>query len=1098
MIYLFISRDEKEYDRYLAGAKDRGFINDKLKVSVSSGGASRKDSARTKYGKMNEVIAEEPKVFFHWRTVDGGQDGDRIFVVNAKMPIDLWKTDLRDGDESKRKESAKSILELLPALEKVAGLSVDANDLVSLFIHFGDNATPRDLEKPIEEAFKAVAGEREISVYAVSTTRCELFDVDINRKKPITVPITREELDALARRFQAERNRNKVELQWSDLKGLGVKCPPELTESVLKTLKGKGDPSITDEVIKAIDEQSRPDCFLGMLRGYLQLSQSAHGHTGLIDPRKGTEDAILKECVNPDTTDETAKELRARIAGSPLAGDNLKKYGQLLHAIYPELFRKLQEAVKNKNLGDLVKIYREDIPEDGGSLVKCLTPSGKLKILLIDDEDPVAELKNCDSFKVDALKVSGTKAEIAELVRKKFRRARSDHVSYDLILIDLCLSSNHQLDPEGYGMIRLAKNFCPGTPIVIYSQYDDMGHISRAFREGASWFLKKGEEKKLPRHVLKILEHTEWLSEWNGATPIPEFVLLNPVDEEFGKQMKNPAWRYLTWKCLEGFAGNTIFVDKMGGGLSGSVTFKACKGVTVGGIPLQTPNIIKIDDQFHMMDEYERYTRFIRPYMANEAGRIERPELAINRENAAIVYTYTGKQDEAHDLQAMSGLVGKDLESRSTCDYERYRFVVDHLFNEILPKIHRIAPDLEFKKDISDQCVTRPFGSNAFDPEEGWDNLKQTTFPNAYFDEYLPAEFYKSYRTRYYPWYKLELKDGADFKGENEASYKLAFHAVREDKKTEKYYIEAHDDDGYLCRICGDKADFVARYRGHIYPGDFLRIWGQTEKVASKDYLKEWVDEVCTREKLLAKYKNEHRVKACFVACANGMSKDVELLKAGFLSGYAMLQNELDSLAKQAAQNAKKYECKCPVGIVHGDLNLNNVMLEALKHAPKEKAPDVTSTVTDAWLIDFARTRRDLIAHDFNVFFTSVLGELLSRYDIDNTSGGEYRRLEENFAVLIRESVFGKAESLRAVPDALQSDERLTLVWKLLYRCRQAAIESGISENMYILTTALGCMVAQRIFFEKGEIVKSAGFFTAAAICRDEFAARITPKKTAP
>ena len=52
---------------------------------------------------------------------------------------------------------------------------------------------------------------------------------------------------------------------------------------------------------------------------------------------------------------------------------------------------------------------------------------------------------------------------------------------------------------------------------------------------------------------------------------------------------------------------------------------------------------MKIDTAHATRLEYERYFRFIRPYIANESGRVENPEIVLDDENAAIVYTYAGK-----------------------------------------------------------------------------------------------------------------------------------------------------------------------------------------------------------------------------------------------------------------------------------------------------------------------------------------------------------------------------------------------------------------------------------------------------------------------
>ena len=184
---------------------------------------------------------------------------------------------------------------------------------------------------------------------------------------------------------------------------------------------------------------------------------------------------------------------------------------------------------------------------------------------------------------------------------------------------------------------------------------------------------------------------------------------------------------------------------------------------------------------------------------------------------------------------------------------------------------------------------------------------------------------------------------------------------------------------------------------------------------------------------------------------------------------------------------------KCPVGIVHGDLNLKNIMLESRKHPPKEDDPDVTKTVSDVWLIDFARTRRDLIAHDFNVFFSSVLGELFAVELIAKDGKGitshqqkYWDDLIPRFKALISAAVDPKVKSEKGVPDEIKDDRRLTLIYRILRRTHDAAIAAGISQNMYLLTTALTCFYTVKISLKNDCNVRlAAGQFVAAWICYD-------------
>ena len=172
---------------------------------------------------------------------------------------------------------------------------------------------------------------------------------------------------------------------------------------------------------------------------------------------------------------------------------------------------------------------------------------------------------------------------------------------------------------------------------------------------------------------------------------------------------------------------------------------------------------------------------------------------------------------------------------------------------------------------------------------------------------------------------------------------------------------------------------------------------------------------------------------------------------------------------------------------------VKNIMLESRKHAPKDDDLDVTKTVSDVWLIDFARTRRDIIAHDFNVFFTSVLGELFTEGLIgkegkeQSTHQKDYwDKLVTKFRIIVTAAVAPESKNEKGVPDEIKDDRRFTLIYRILRRTHDAARGAGVSQNMYLLTTALACLYTLKIFLNNGCKVRlAAGYFSAAWICYD-------------
>ncbi|MBO7448175.1 hypothetical protein J6U78_07565 [bacterium] len=902
------------------------------------------------------------------------------------------------------------------------------------------------------------------------------------------------------------------------------------------------------------------DWFAGTFRLILMLDSTTHGTSQYVDlelVKKG-KDPILKSLAEPQNESESknVKKLRCRFDGD--GDDEVKSYLPFVKDVFPEYFckwdsipnnfDKIDEAIgrsvtkilswgnlpPEKKHEQLCRIYTDSdktingnklcplehdnrLPLAFGDRAKYVTPTGKLNLLLIDDnvnESPFAHLEGDGTnfassisandwdllreiFNVKTMQVNKSKGDIYREAVINFRDFHKNGLTFDLILVDLCLGNNQQgADLDGYSMIRIVKAFFPGTPIVVYSRFSDMEHIARAFFNGAKWFLVKGEEAKLPRHVLKLLKQVGWHKEWRSVKKsfhAPKF-LPDSGDDFFRLFDRTEQWKYLTYKSLENFPGKFITVKGMSGGISSSQTFTATKGVKVGDDFLQTPCIIKIDNSYNTMMEFERYDRLIRPYIANECGRVEMPERILNRTYSSIVYTFAGKQDQAHTLESMGAMLNDNMACQTICDYETYRYALKCIFDEILPKIHRVSPELEFA-DIEKPSVLPSDVMDAFAWKE--EVIRKSSFPNFYYSEFQPKDFWKSYMIRMQPWRRINLDITPEWpfkiQGSADAQKRLIFHDViidpfakKDDRLAGSRIIEAYTNDGKLVWLDGDACDFVARFRKCISPGTSL-WFDKLDVVDDKGNLSGFDERVEWLKKTFASNRDEN-AKAGIdfrkaIASLVGIDNLTNLLEYRY---YIDLQDDLIKIAKETADKAKEWDMKCPVGIVHGDLNLKNIMLESRKHPPKEGDPDATETVSDVWLIDFARTRRDLIAHDFNVFFTSVLGALFADELIGK--GEDYwNNLTPKFKALLSAAVAPKVKSEKGIPDEIKDDRRLTLIYRILRRTHDAAIAAGISQNMYLLTTALTCLYTAKIFLKKSEckVRLAAGHFAAAWICYD-------------
>ena len=187
-----------------------------------------------------------------------------------------------------------------------------------------------------------------------------------------------------------------------------------------------------------------------------------------------------------------------------------------------------------------------------------------------------------------------------------------------------------------------------------------------------------------------------------------------------------------------------------------------------------------------------------------------------------------------------------------------------------------------------------------------------------------------------------------------------------------------------------------------------------------------------------------------------------------------------------AAKGKNRFHCK--LGIVHGDMNYGNIMLDA-KDEMSEK---------DVWFIDFARTRRDIIAHDFNVMLTATFALLFdNELWFDRRLDGDKRyakRLSKIFPLFISDALFANSDE---EPDYLYvaKDRRFSFFYKVFRRIRWAALKDDkMTEDMYILTTALCCLYTFRIFLKYESNIQGAAALLATAYICLEYLKRHKPK----
>ncbi len=982
-----------------------------------------------------------------------------------------------------------------------------------------------------------------------------------------------------------------------DFRKCGLQCPYEFVVERSDLFDGDYYKA-TDALRKRIDiltsqEQSNQgirlttfkDWMSGVMRKYLFLDDTAHGISGYIDPK----DPNWNWAKWFAKTDAFEKWKMRFAHGGPMTDDSLGYLQPLMKALWPKYFEatgdlSLTEAIEQRKFEKLNDIYNVDksrdevapemrLPLSQGDRSRFVTPTGKINVLLIDDDATNSVLFNqttsesnynwsTDSrqYEIDKINGKDKKQDYIEAwqrfdkiftiqpfelrpenfpnFEKSLREILNSHLSYDFALVDLCFGEDPGNDPLGYHVIKKLSKLFPHMPIVVYSRYKDMGHIMRAFQCGAMWFLQKGEEQKLARHLMDVVKKGSWKREWRAMQEFrPVTFIYTGKDQAFDDKFRHTdEWQYLTAKSLEFFPGKFIEVKKMGGGISTASTFCVQKGLKLDGRYLQSPMIIKIDTAPNTRMEFERYFRYIRPYMANEAGRIENPCIIIDRNCSAIVYTFAGRQDKAHALDSMKNMLKADIVFKASCDYEKYRKAFDMIFDEILPKIHRVTPNREFgdgEENKHQEVFSHPAALDA-------KNAPGASFPNQQFGEVAEKDFYQTYLIRYPHFGKINLEGAAfvaqptfeikspdeshngsrvDIKNPDNVS-PYEFHDVwkNDDGSIDlEVYDCEHDRKPYL--LTGPIATHVARFRQQMYPGSILWVCGEKEEDCAEpgELRKCMFVERVEEDANWVKYANEYSAEDASKSECSGMKYfdlvDEVLRFCKALYG-TIENNELEDFlwsdknckylfkerphekvngAKRFLEARKFFEhirerFTCPIAICHGDLNYGNIMLESRKHPPKDEKPDVSQTITDAWLIDFAKTRRDMIAHDFNVMFTDTFGWLFDTrlFDADtNVKDAKEKyetRLNEILPRFIQDVMFAENPN---PPDYLANDARFVFVYKILRRIRKAALGAGISEEMYTLTTVLECLLTLKLHLNKNmkNIRASAALFAVAKIC---------------
>ncbi|MEI7909470.1 MAG: hypothetical protein WCK77_07520 [Verrucomicrobiota bacterium] len=663
-----------------------------------------------------------------------------------------------------------------------------------------------------------------------------------------------------------------------------------------------------------------------------------------------------------------------------------------------------------------------------------------LKDVAIPNSHPPAELAGIYEFygcPITATELQDTQAGscgISSFLKAKLI-ALGDLQRFDLILLDLSLGEGHGADPLGYQLLPFLRKFFPLIPIVAYTKYRDMGHIERAFRRGASWFLSKDEAGKLPAHHMELIDKPHWDREWNAIKERVEWDL--PVGTPY-----DDATLHLIWKTVEHLPGGRVFVRELRGGIGGAKTLHASREIN-GRYDRAAPIVIKIDDKFAMLLERERYQRFIQPYLSNLAGRIDVPLHVGGDNHGAISYTYAGtsqgRRDGHREVIQLAELLQRNLPKshQDILPASNYEPLFQCLLVDILARIHTIDPlgepsELDFPNLVYDES---PISE---------DDMSREKLSGSPLDTYMmrmPAEF------------EVLLESRLDICSENTTNNVVYVNGVEHGNDACIKGL-AHLEDGLLHRvdIKGTLGSFYAEHR-YLRPMQPLWVDFNNNDVFENNWLKLW----------------NARTQEYNLANRNGLNPN-ELIFSFIDAGFDKWSQTGDGVhVAQAIRHLYKWLTKKGrarkaleeghIGIIHGDMNLGNVMVERERGGP----PDPVNSAP--WLIDFARTKRDWIVFD-------------------------YTQLELDICMrLVRPEFFGKLEQSKEVtkqdwsePDAfvdsfletpwreptcLKTDERLAFIYRLMRMIRDGADNANVKDVEYLASRVWQCLITHKILCGK-------------------------------
>jgi hypothetical protein len=752
-------------------------------------------------------------------------------------------------------------------------------------------------------------------------------------------------------------------------------------------------------------------------------------------------------------------------------------------------------------------LFEETIPVPAGATVLA-SAAGRPTMLVVDDKSddvckmlanaviPITQgirLENLFHFEPYALQtddrqpfeeaLKGIKAALRQHFKPEDSAVSKHH--YVAVLLDIDFQAADGRLGVAEELIKEIRLYSPAVKILIHTSFGRDRYIVRSIAGGADWYCRKDQPHRLLRNILSLQmpkRAPSMVEDYNDALRIQphwegaEVPLAHLLERDLEESSNNSA-RIKVFSCirelLDDLPGSILYAMKLSGGLSGALTlkvFRRCEDQRgPGGAQLMSlndgpaPMVVKVGRYHPMLDEYLRYKKFMRPYIDNNVGRIDKQAVQADWKFGAIAYSYAGERQGAklvHSIAEARSIREVLKTNLAQADhlirpFEDYQPVLDKLFYEILPRIHRIK-----------QQVHRH---------------SYTDYPNQYFEEYPNST--QAYQIRLPASIVLHTTLVTEFSPP--PSFRATTRSPRSDAASDLWRtmatngsIHEIDFDERGARSKEKNYGKLVRFRGIIrgisqtslYVVPELQQWAKdcegralpAPQIKLEGPLVEHLIEHCSVRSLqiidvegyVKKWRSDQWEKPRFRGkLPNKIHRDMK----GDAMHPAVIAELFETLLQDEGRTGSSEYMQNTLGVIHGDLNLDNILLECLPGGmlmPSGASP---------WLIDFSRTRRASIAVDF-AEFESVLGcMLLKPEDFTRTSNSHREDNVENILNFFR----AVNNSPWRTTEPARKSRKMEFVFDAMYYMRRVVARAGLHDDHYMAHLALANLVSLKVFGNK-------------------------------